>query len=77
MGSIGRRVCNCRKATKWRPERETWEELGLRSHLNGIRPHFSVNFADGFDDYYCFINVDVDIESLNLQEEEVQKMRYG
>ena len=52
-------------------ERETWEELGCQINLDGIRPHFSVNFADGFDDYY-FINVDVDIESLNLQEEEVQ-----
>ena len=44
-------------------ERETWEELGLRINLDGIRPHFSVNFADGFDDYY-FINLDVDIENL-------------
>ena len=49
-------------------ERETLEELGLVIHLDNIRPHFSVNFEDGFDDYY-FIQMDVDLESLHLQEE--------
>ncbi len=56
-------------------ERETWEELGLKIDLSGTRPHFTMNFAQGFDDYY-FIEQDVDIDSLTLQEEEVRQVRW-
>lgn len=56
-------------------EREAWEELGLKIDLSGIRPHFTMNFAEGFDDYY-FIEQDVDIDSLTLQEEEVRQVKW-
>lgn len=56
-------------------ERETLEELGLVIHLDQIRPHFSINFEDGFDDYY-FIQMDVDLDSLNLQKEEVEQVAW-
>ena len=56
-------------------ERETFEELGLEISLEGIRSHFTVNFEDGFDDYY-FIQQDVDLESLHLQEDEVQDVAW-
>lgn len=56
-------------------EREVWEELGLKLDLSGKRPNFTMNFSDGFDDYYI-VRQDVDIEKLRLQEEEVQRVRW-
>lgn len=56
-------------------EREVWEELGLKLDLSGKRPNFTMNFSDGFDDYYI-VRQDVDIEKLRLQEEEVQHVRW-
>ncbi len=56
-------------------EREALEELGLKLDLSGIRPHFTMNFAQGFDDYYL-IEQEVDIASLTLQEEEVRQVKW-
>lgn len=56
--------------------RETNEEIGLRIELNGIRPRFSVNFEDGFDDWYI-IRSAPDISSLTLQYEEVQAVKWA
>ena len=56
-------------------EREVWEELGLKMDFTGRRPNFTMNFSDGFDDYYI-VEQDVDIEKLCLQKEEVQKVRW-
>ena len=36
-------------------EREVREELGLTVPLRGVRPHFSVNYANGFDDFYAVL----------------------
>lgn len=55
--------------------REIKEELGLDIDLTGIRPHFTVNFNNGFDDYY-FITKDVEIEKLVLQKEEVSDVKW-
>lgn len=57
-------------------EREIFEEIGLKVDLSGRRPNFTVNFSDGFDDYYI-IRQDVDIEQLKLQEEEVRCVRWA
>jgi len=57
-------------------ERELFEELGLRMDLSGVRPHFSVTFSDGFDDYYL-IRQDVDLSALTLQKEEVQAVKWA
>lgn len=54
-------------------EREVWEEIGLKLDLSGKRPNFTVNFTDGFDDYYI-IRKDLNISDLKLQKEEVQKV---
>nr|WP_308545440.1 GNAT family N-acetyltransferase [uncultured Lachnoclostridium sp.] len=56
-------------------ERETREEIGLEISLENIRPHFTVNFQNGFDDYY-FIRKDVSIEELTLQPEEVRAVKW-
>ncbi len=57
-------------------EREVFEELGLKIDLSDARPEFTVNFPEGFDDYYL-IRMDVDISQLVLQEAEVQRVRWA
>lgn len=57
-------------------EREIFEELGLKVDLSNTRPFFTMNFSDGFDDYYI-IRMDVELSELTLQEEEVQKVRWA
>ena len=57
-------------------ERELFEELGYKIDLTNIRPKFTVNFNNGFCDIYL-IEHDVDIESLTLQYEEVQAVKWA
>lgn len=56
-------------------EREVLEELGLKLDLSGKRPSFTMNFSDGFDDYYI-VKKNVDIEQLHLQKEEVKQVKW-
>jgi isopentenyldiphosphate isomerase len=57
-------------------EREVFEELGLKIDLSNTRPFFTVNFPEGFDDYYL-IRQEVDIAEIKLQEEEVQEVKWA
>lgn len=57
-------------------QRELSEELGLSLSFKNIRPHLTVNFENGFDDYYL-INKDVDINALHLQYSEVKRVRWA
>lgn len=57
-------------------ERELFEEIGYKLNLKHVRPHLTINFDVGFDDYYLIEN-DVDIEKLKLQYEEVQKVKWA
>ena len=57
-------------------EREILEELGLKVDLSHTRPLFTINFLDGFDDYYI-LRMDVELSELTLQEEEVQRVRWA
>lgn len=58
--------------------RELKEELGLSLDLTGVRPHFTINFGEGFDDTFLVtVPYLVDLESLLLQEEEVQEVRWA
>lgn len=57
-------------------EREVLEELGLKIDLSDVRPVFTMNFAEGFDDYYI-VEMDVDVSKLNLQYEEVSEVRFA
>lgn len=57
-------------------ERETLEELGIGLDLSDQRPCFTVNFPEGFDDYYL-VKTDVEISGLKLQEEEVRQVRWA
>ena len=57
-------------------EREAKEELGYNVNLENIRPSLTVNFNSGFDDIYI-VKDDVDIDSLNLQYEEVKEVKWA
>ena len=57
-------------------ERETREELGLEIDLADVRPTMTICWEHGFDDYYI-VNRPVELESLRLQPEEVQKVRWA
>ena len=56
--------------------RELFEELGIKRDFTGIRPHFTINFVHGFDDYF-FVEEDIDLNDLKLQEEEVQAVKWA
>ena len=57
-------------------ERETREELGLSIDLTDVRPTMTIYFEHGFDDYYV-LTQEVDPDSLHLQYEEVQAVRWA
>jgi isopentenyldiphosphate isomerase len=57
-------------------KRELSEELGIEIDVNCKRPHLTINFEGAFDDFYIF-NEDIDINSLKLQYEEVQAVRWA
>lgn len=57
-------------------ERETREELGYDIDLSNERPFFTMNFDNGFDDYYL-VDINLDIEKLHMQEEEVQDLKWA
>ncbi|MEX1376764.1 MAG: NUDIX domain-containing protein [Eubacteriales bacterium] len=57
-------------------QRELKEELGIDIVFSSLRPILTVNFSRGFTDYYC-IEKDVDINSLKLQKEEVQNVKWA
>ena len=48
-------------------ERETWEELGLKLDFSKERPFLTMNFSEGFDDFYI-IEQDCDLKKLRLQQ---------
>ena len=57
-------------------ERETLEELGLAIDLSDVRPTMTIYWEHGFDDYYL-LTMPVDLDSLRLQPEEVQAVRWA
>jgi L-amino acid N-acyltransferase YncA/isopentenyldiphosphate isomerase len=56
-------------------ERELREELGITLQLTGA-PYFTINFSDGFDDYYL-IEKDIALSGITLQKDEVQNVKYA
>lgn len=62
-------------------EREVQEELGLFIDLvdhkkKNIRPDFTINYAEGFDDFYV-ITRNIDIRNIVLQKSEVQDVLWA
>lgn len=56
--------------------REVSEEIGLSLPLEQQRPALTIDFDTGFDDIYTVI-LDVDTDSLTLQQEEVQAVKWA
>lgn len=56
--------------------RELREELGMTLDLTDTAPDLMVGFKEGFDDMYLVVQ-DVDLDSLTLQAEEVQAVRWA
>ena len=56
--------------------RELKEEIGLDYDLTGVRPAMTIYFDGGFNDIYT-INLDVDLDSLKLQETEVEQVKWA
>jgi len=56
--------------------RESKEEIGYDVNLENVRPAITFNFERGFDDYYIILD-DVDINTLKLQEEEVDEVKWA
>lgn len=57
-------------------QRELQEEVGIQWDFSQTRPHLTIHYSRGFDDVYL-IHTDVDIESLSLQYEEVQAVKWA
>ena len=57
-------------------ERELLEELGIKFKLSGTLPSFSVNFEQGFDDFYI-INYEINPNDIVFQKEEVQAVKWA
>jgi len=49
-----------RDSSQTAAQRELFEELGYKMNFRDVRPHFTVNFDKGFDDYYL-VEADIDI----------------
>ena len=56
--------------------RELAEEVGINVSLEGTRPAMTIYFDGGFNDIYT-INMDVDIDSLELQTTEVEQVKWA
>lgn len=57
--------------------RELMEEVGIDYDFSQIRPHYTINFSDGFDDVYVIQQDINDITKLNLQYEEVKAVKWA
>ena len=66
----------CGETSQMAIRRELREELGLDIDFSDIRPRLTVNFEDGFDDYYIIIK-DIPLDSLRFQAEEVMDARWA
>lgn len=55
--------------------REFLEELGVSLDMDGLRPAVTVDFSEGFDDFFILVR-DLDTETLTLQAEEVSQVRW-
>ena len=56
--------------------RETQEEIGLQHDFSEMRPFFTLNFDEGFDDYYMLYQ-DITLSELKLQTSEVQAVKWA
>lgn len=63
---------NSRQAAK----RELNEELGLDYDFSNVRPYMTINFDNGFDDFYL-IEKDVSLDEVTFKDNEVQAIKWA
>ena len=56
--------------------RELLEELGIKYDFSKLRPSFTINFTQGFDDFFI-INLNINMFELELQSDEVQQVKWA
>lgn len=56
--------------------RELFEEIGLNYDFSNVRPHLTMNFNHGFDDYYL-LKLDVDLNTLKFVDGEVEDVKWA
>ena len=56
--------------------RELFEELGIDLSFWNVRPNLTISFSRGFDDIFL-VEKDIDLQTLNLQFEEVQAAKWA
>lgn len=57
-------------------QRELREELGIELDFSKERPFLTMNFSEGFDDFYI-LECDLELSALRLQQEEVRQVRWA
>ena len=57
-------------------QREAYEEIGVHVDLTDMQPAVSVYFEQGFNDFYTIV-MDLDLNTLHLQWEEVEKVKWA
>lgn len=57
-------------------EREVKEEIGYTVNLRNRRPSLTVNFENGFDDYYL-METHLNVSNLSLPTEEVKQVKWA
>ena len=51
--------------------------IRVQLNLKDIRPHFTINYTRGFDDFYTVETDDLDLSSLKLQDSEVAEVKWA
>ena len=57
-------------------ERELCEELGIKHDFSSERAYLTINFDNGFDDFYL-IEKEVDLKDVKFVDGEVQNMKWA
>lgn len=57
--------------------RELYEEIGFDYDFSNQRPYFTINYEDGFGDFYIINNCMLDLDDFKLQPEEVQNVIWA
>ena len=68
--------CIAGESSQESAHRELLEELGIDYDFSSHRPHLTINFENGFDDFY-FIHQDVDISTITIQADEVAAVKWA
>ena len=66
-----------KETSKDAAHRELLEELGIDYDFSHTRPHLTINFPHGFDDYYLLSLDSLDISTITLQKEEVSAIKWA